>query len=77
MTAYDRSGAAAQDWRPQQRLDDARPLHLEREQLVTETSRELPRAALSARAAAGLWAVRVFVVLVFLMVMYTFIDQLR
>jgi hypothetical protein len=77
MTAYHGNRAAAQDWRLQQRFDDEPPFHLEREQLVTETSRELPRAALSARASAGLWAVRVFVVLVFLMVMYTFIDQLR
>ena len=52
-------------------------MHLERGQLVTETSRPVPRAALSARAAAGLWALRVFAVLVSLMVIYTFIDQLR
>jgi hypothetical protein len=50
---------------------------LERGQLVTETSQPLPRAALSARAATGLWALRVFSVLVGLMVIYTFIDQLR
>jgi hypothetical protein len=32
---------------------------------------------LGARAVAALWALRVFVVLVSLMVIYTFIDQLR
>jgi hypothetical protein len=51
--------------------------HLQRGQFVAETSRPVPRAALSVRAAAGLWALRVFVVLVSLMVIYTFIDQLR
>ena len=50
---------------------------LERGQLVTETSRPVPRAALSARASAGLWALRAFTVLVSLMVIYTFTDQLR
>lgn len=58
-------------------FEDEHVLHLERDQLVTETSRPLPRAALGAPAAAGLWAIRVFVVLVSLMVVYTFIDQLR
>jgi hypothetical protein len=51
--------------------------HLERGQLVTETSQPVARAALSARAAAGLWALRAFAVLVSLMVIYTFIGQLR
>jgi hypothetical protein len=52
-------------------------MFLESDQLVTETSRPLPRAALGAPAAAGLWALRLFVILVSLMVIYTFIDQLR
>jgi hypothetical protein len=52
-------------------------MHLERGQLATETSRPVPRAALGACAVAGLWALRVFAVLVSLMVIYTFIDQLR
>ena len=52
-------------------------MHLERDQFVAETSRPVPRAALAARATAGLWALRVFVVLVSLMVIYTFIAQLR
>jgi hypothetical protein len=61
------------------------PEHFERElaallepgQLVAETSRPVPRAPLSPRAAAGLWALRIFVVLVSLMVVYTFVDQLH
>ena len=52
-------------------------MDLERDQIVAETSRPVARAALSARATAGLWALRVFVVLVSLMVIYTFIDQLH
>jgi hypothetical protein len=51
-------------------------MYLEPDQFVAETSRPVPRARLSARATAGLWALRVFVVLVSLMVIYTFIAQL-
>ena len=39
-------------------------MHLERDQFVAETSRPVPRAALSARAHAGAVGLRVFVVLV-------------
>ncbi len=52
-------------------------MHLQRGQFVAETTRPVPPAVLSARATAGLWALRVFVVLVSLMVIYTFIDQLH
>jgi hypothetical protein len=75
--AHQGSGVPEQDRQPQQRFENKQVMHLERGQLVTETSRPLPRAALSARAAAGLWALRAFVLLVSLMVIYTFIDQLR
>jgi hypothetical protein len=61
----------------QGRLQDELIMDLERDQLVVETSRPVPRALLSQRAKAGLWALRVFVVLVSLMVIYTFIDQLH
>ncbi|MGD0683612.1 MAG: hypothetical protein ABSA03_00715 [Streptosporangiaceae bacterium] len=70
-------GIPEPDRQPAERSEDQLFMHLQRDQLVTETSRPLPRAALSARAAAALWALRVFVVLVGLMVVYTFIDQLR
>jgi hypothetical protein len=70
------SAAPEPDLHPQQRFEDDQVMHLERGQLVTETSRPVSRAALSARAAAGLWALRVFAVLVSLMVVYTFTDQL-
>lgn len=52
-------------------------MHLEPDQLVAETSKPLPRAHLGAAATAGLWALRVFVILVSVMVIYTFIDQLQ
>jgi len=54
----------------------ARPV-FERDQIVAATSRPVPRATLSSRAIAGLWVLRVFVVLISLMVIYTFIDQLH
>jgi hypothetical protein len=61
----------------QERVEEELIMHLERDQLVFETTRPVPRAALGARATAGLWALRVFVLLVGLMVIYTFIEQLH
>ena len=52
-------------------------MHLERDQFVAETSRPLPRAELTQRVVVALWALRVFVTLVGLMVIYTFVDQLH
>jgi hypothetical protein len=75
--AHQSSGIPEQDRRSPERFEDELVMHLARGQLVAETSRPVPRAALSARTAAGLWALRVFVVLVSLMVIYTFIDQLH
>jgi hypothetical protein len=75
-----RHGSDAPDHRqqpPEHSQDHQAAMHLERGQLVAETSRSVPRAVLSARAASGLWALRIFVVLVSLMVIYTFIHQLR
>ncbi len=72
-----RSGIHERDLQPQERFEDELILHLERDQFVAATSRPVPRAQLGARATAGLWALRVFVVLVSLMVIYTFIDQLH
>jgi hypothetical protein len=51
--------------------------YLEHGQLVAETSQPVPRAALRRRAVFGLWGLRVFVILVSLRVIYTFIDQLH
>ena len=72
------AGQGAGRGEPDPQEDGDEPVrHLQRGQFVAETSRPVPRAALSARATAGLWALRIFVVLVSLMVIYTFIDQLR
>ena len=49
---------------------------LEPDQLVADRSRPLPRASLSNRATAWLWALRVFVLVVSAMVIYTFVSQL-
>ncbi len=66
-----------QDLQPQERFEDELIMHLERDQFVVETSRPVPRATLSVRASTGLWALRVFVIVVSMMVIYTFIDQLH
>ncbi len=75
--AHQSSDIQERDLQPQERFEDELIMHLERDQFVAETSRPVPRAALSPRATAGLWALRAFVVLVSLMVIYTFIDQLH
>ena len=75
--AHHSSGVPEQDRQPPQRSEDEQVMHLDRGQLVAETSRPVQRATLSARAAAGLWVLRIFAVLVSLMVIYTFIDQLH
>lgn len=71
-----RAAVAEKDPR-QDRPDDELVMDLERDQLVAETSLPVPPAVLSAHARAGLWALRVFVVLVSLMVLYTFAYQLH
>ena len=50
--------------------------YLEPDQLVADTTRPVGRAALSRRASAALWALRVFVLVVSVMVVYTFVSQL-
>ncbi|MEA2197682.1 MAG: hypothetical protein QOJ25_1733 [Solirubrobacteraceae bacterium] len=49
---------------------------LERDQLVLDTSRPLGRMTLSRRMVVVLWALRVFVTIVSVMVIYTFVSQL-
>jgi hypothetical protein len=73
----DSDAIAERDLQPQERFEDELIMHLERDQFVAETSRPVPRATLSASASASLWALRVFVVLVGLMVIYTFFEQLH
>ncbi len=50
--------------------------HLEPEQLSVHIRQPVPRARLSSRVQAGLWVLRVFVVVLSIMVIYTFISQL-
>ena len=49
---------------------------LERDQLVLDTSRPVPRLPVSRPMRIGLWALRAFVVVVSAMVIYTFVSQL-
>ncbi len=71
------SAIREQDLQAQERFEDELIMDLERDQFVAETSRPVPPALLSARVKAALWALRVFVILVSLMVIYTFFYQLR
>jgi hypothetical protein len=75
--ALQRPGIREQDLQPQERFEDELIMHLERDQFVAETSRPVSRAEIGARATAGLWVLRIFVVLVSLMVIYTFVYQLH
>jgi hypothetical protein len=71
------SAVSRPELRLPERPEDEVIMHLERDQFVSETSRPVSRATPSRRTIAALWALRVFVVLVSLMVAYTFIDQLH
>jgi len=51
-------------------------MFLEPDQLVADKTKPVPRAVLSTRASALLWALRVFVVAVSAMVIYTFVSHL-
>jgi hypothetical protein len=51
--------------------------YLERDQLVAETFRPVGRAHLGRSAVLGLWALRIFAVIVSLMVIYTFLASLH
>lgn len=72
-----REATCAHDARARERVEEELIMHLERDQFVAETSRPVARAPLGARAIAGLWALRAFVVLVSMMVIYTFVVQLH
>jgi hypothetical protein len=63
--------------RQRQHADEQLPCFLEPGQLVAGTRRPVPRAPLSRRARAALWALRVAVIIVSVMVIYAFAAQLR
>lgn len=52
-------------------------MFLERDQLVADTSVPVDPALLSRPVRVALWALRVFVLVVSFMVIYTFIHQLQ
>lgn len=51
--------------------------YLERDQLEAEMDKRLPAAELGRPAQAGLWALRVFVLVLAFMVVYTFVVELH
>ena len=59
-----------------QRNDEDFVMFLERDQLVADKAHPVPRAHLSPRTRVALWALRVFVLVVSAMVIYTFFSQL-
>jgi hypothetical protein len=63
--------------REEERADQELVMFLERDQLVADTSVALPRAHLSRRANLGLWTLRVFVIMLSGMVIYTFASELQ
>ncbi len=77
MTQPDQDPGLSGAGPPPDHSGDEPILYLERGQLVAETSQPVPRAELSPRTVAGLWVLRVFVILVSLMVIGTFVYQLR
>jgi len=60
-----------------QSADQRLVMFLEHDQLAADTSVPVPRALLSRRASTALWALRVFIILVSIMVIYTFAAQLK
>jgi hypothetical protein len=56
--------------------DEELVMFLEHDQLLADRSRPVPRARLSAGTMVGLWALRVFGLLVGAMVIYTFFVKL-
>ncbi len=61
----------------QERSRDDIMAFLEADQLVADTARPVTRASLGRRTRTALWALRVFVILVTLMVVYAFVTQLH
>jgi hypothetical protein len=59
-----------------ERADQELVMFLERDQFDADTSVPVPRAMLNRRVKVGLWALRVFVILVSIMVIYTFASKL-
>lgn len=56
--------------------DEEMVMFLERDQLVADRRRPLPPAHIGRRAEVALWTLRIFVLIVGLMVIFTFCAQL-
>ena len=56
--------------------DEEMVMFLERDQLVADRQRPLPTARMSPRSHVALWTLRIFVLIVGAMVIYTFCAQL-
>ena len=57
--------------------DEELVMYLERDQYVADTSIPVPRAALGPSTRRALWALRVFVIVVSVMVIVTFVADLH
>ena len=77
MTRDAERAAAAPAFRMRAQPDEQVTTILEPGQLVAERQQAIPRAQLSRRAHAALWALRIFVIATSAMVIYTFFSQLR
>ena len=62
---------------PQTERDQELVMFLERDQLMADTTVPLPRAPLSKRANTALCALRIFIILISIIVIYTFAAKLR
>jgi hypothetical protein len=62
--------------RETEQADQELVMFLERDQFDADTSVPVPRAILNRRLRAGLWALRIFVILISIMVIYTFASKL-
>ena len=69
-------GAANLTSREPTQPDQELVMFLEPDQLDADTSVPVPRAILTGRVKLGLWALRIFVILVSIMVIYTFASKL-
>jgi hypothetical protein len=65
-----------EDAPPRTAYDEELVMFLERDQLMSDRRRPLPPADVGARAHVALWTLRIFVLIVGAMVIYTFCAQL-
>jgi hypothetical protein len=76
MTDDTRHAARTGARRRRRQADEEPVTLLEQDQLAVGNERPVARARLSKRVNAALWALRIFVIVVSAMVIYTFFSQL-